>query len=74
MDVGGSPAVRFWRVTLEQQQDHLLAAGLLTQTELADSRALGEPRVSVAVSDNDVRVGTPAIDVTMRSTISYTME
>jgi SAM-dependent methyltransferase len=42
MDIGGTPAVRFWRVTLEQQQDHLLAAGLLTPTELADYRTLLE--------------------------------
>jgi hypothetical protein len=42
MDIGGTPATRFWRVTLEQQQDHLLAAGLLTQAELADYRMLLE--------------------------------
>lgn len=42
MQIGGTPAVRFWRVTLEQQQDHLLAAGLLTQAELADYRTLLE--------------------------------
>jgi SAM-dependent methyltransferase len=42
MDIGGTTATHFWRVTLEQQQDHLLAAGLLTQAELADYRTLLE--------------------------------
>lgn len=42
MDIGGTPAARFWRVTLEQQQDHLLAAGLLTQAELEEYRTLLE--------------------------------
>jgi hypothetical protein len=42
MMLGATPAARFWRVTLEQQQDHLLAAGLLTQTEVEEYRALLE--------------------------------
>jgi SAM-dependent methyltransferase len=42
MQLGGTPATRFWRVTLEQQQEHLLAAGLLTQAELEDYRTLLE--------------------------------
>jgi hypothetical protein len=42
MQIGGTPAARFWRVTLEQQQDHLLAAGLLTQAELEGYRTLLE--------------------------------
>jgi SAM-dependent methyltransferase len=42
MSIGGTPAMSFWRVTLEQQQDHLLAAGLLTQAEVADYSALLE--------------------------------
>jgi SAM-dependent methyltransferase len=42
MHIGGTPATRFWRVTLEQQQDHLLAAGLLTPAELEEYRTLLE--------------------------------
>lgn len=42
MMLGGTSATRFWRVTLEQQQDHLLAAGLLTQTEVEEYRTLLE--------------------------------
>jgi hypothetical protein len=40
MDIGGTAATHFWRITLEQQQDHLLASGLLTPAELADYRTL----------------------------------
>jgi len=36
MQFGGTPTARFWRVTLEQVQDDVLAAGLLTPTELED--------------------------------------
>jgi hypothetical protein len=42
MQLGGTPTARFWRVTLEQVQDHVLAAGLLTPTELEDYRTLLE--------------------------------
>jgi SAM-dependent methyltransferase len=42
MQIGGTPATRFWRVTLEQQQDHLLAAGLLAPAELEEYRTLLE--------------------------------
>ena len=40
--LGGTTATSFWRVTLEQQQDHLLAAGLLTPAELEEYRTLLE--------------------------------
>ncbi|MFN8492943.1 MAG: hypothetical protein U0350_35395 [Caldilineaceae bacterium] len=42
MQQGGTPSARFWRFTLEQVQDGVLAAGLLTRTELAEYLALME--------------------------------
>ena len=42
MQLGGTPTARFWRVTLEQVQDHVLAAGLLTPAELEAYRTLVE--------------------------------
>jgi len=42
MQLGGTPSARFWRLTLEQLQDNILAAGLLTQAELEDYRTLLE--------------------------------
>ena len=42
MQLGGTPAARLIRVTLEQVQDHVLAAGLLTPAELEDYRLLLE--------------------------------
>src|SRR5262249_49234577 len=36
MYLGGIPTGRFWRITFEQIQDQVLAAGLLTPAELAD--------------------------------------
>jgi len=42
MQMGGTPAARFWRVTLEQIQEQVLAAGLLTAAELCDFIALLE--------------------------------
>jgi SAM-dependent methyltransferase len=40
MQLGGMPSARIWKITMEQMQDHVLAAGLLTTTELEDYRAL----------------------------------
>ncbi len=42
MQLGGTPTARFWRVTFEQVQSDLLAAGLLTETEATDYRELLE--------------------------------
>lgn len=42
MQLGGTPSARFWRITLEQLQNDILAAGSLSQEELEDYRALLE--------------------------------
>jgi SAM-dependent methyltransferase len=42
MQVGGTPSARFWKITLEQVQDQILEAGLLTSMELDDYRSLLE--------------------------------
>jgi hypothetical protein len=42
MQVRETPSARFWPVTLEQVQDQVLAAGLLTEAELDDYRILLE--------------------------------
>jgi ubiquinone/menaquinone biosynthesis C-methylase UbiE len=40
MQIGGTPFARFWQITLEQVQDHVLRAGSLTVAELEDYRSL----------------------------------
>ena len=40
MQIGGTEFTRFWQITLEQVQGHVLEAGLLTLTELEDYRSL----------------------------------
>jgi SAM-dependent methyltransferase len=40
MRIGGTPSARFFKVTLEQLQDQVLKAGLLTTAELEDFRSL----------------------------------
>jgi hypothetical protein len=40
MQIGGTPFARHWKITLEQVQDHVLEAGLLTPAELEDYRSL----------------------------------
>jgi ubiquinone/menaquinone biosynthesis C-methylase UbiE len=40
MALGGTPFAKFWKITLEQVQDHVLKAGLLTVAELEDYRSL----------------------------------
>jgi ubiquinone/menaquinone biosynthesis C-methylase UbiE len=40
MRIGGTPSARFHKVTLEQLQDQVLKAGLLTSAELQDYRSL----------------------------------
>jgi hypothetical protein len=40
MQIGGTPFAKFWKITLEQVQDHVLEAGLLTLAELEDYRSL----------------------------------
>ena len=42
MQLGGTPSARLWRITLEQLQNDILAAGSLSQEELEDYRALLE--------------------------------
>jgi SAM-dependent methyltransferase len=42
VQIGGTPSARFWKITLEQVQDQLLEAGLLTSAELEDYRSLLE--------------------------------
>jgi SAM-dependent methyltransferase len=42
MQVGGAPSARFWKRTIEQIQDDILAGGLLTDGELKDYRTLPE--------------------------------
>jgi len=42
MQLGGTPSARFWKLTLEQVKDHVLAAGLLSSEELEDYRMLLE--------------------------------
>jgi SAM-dependent methyltransferase len=42
VQIGGTPSARFWQITLEQVQDQILEAGLLTSTELEDYRSLLE--------------------------------
>jgi ubiquinone/menaquinone biosynthesis C-methylase UbiE len=42
MQIGGTPSARFWKITLEQVQDQILEAGLLTLAELEDYRSLLE--------------------------------
>jgi SAM-dependent methyltransferase len=42
MQLGGTPSARFFKFTLEQVQDAVLEAGLLTLAELEDYRALLE--------------------------------
>jgi trans-aconitate methyltransferase len=36
MQLGGTPTARFWRITFEQVQSELLAAGLLTESEAGE--------------------------------------
>jgi hypothetical protein len=40
--LGGTPSARLWKITLEQVQDQVLKAGLLTLAELEDYRSLLE--------------------------------
>ncbi|MBV9288759.1 MAG: class I SAM-dependent methyltransferase [Hyphomicrobiales bacterium] len=40
MRIGGTPSARFWKITVEQVQDQILEARLLTQAELEDYRCL----------------------------------
>jgi hypothetical protein len=40
MQLGGTPAARFLKITLEQVQDQILEARLLTSAELEDYRSL----------------------------------
>jgi ubiquinone/menaquinone biosynthesis C-methylase UbiE len=40
MQIGGTAFARFWKITLEQVQDHVLEAGLLTPSELEEYRSL----------------------------------
>jgi SAM-dependent methyltransferase len=40
MQIGGTEFTRFWQITLEQVQDHVLEAELLTLAELEDYRSL----------------------------------
>jgi SAM-dependent methyltransferase len=40
MQLGGAPFARMWKITLEQVQDHVLEARLLTPAELEDYRSL----------------------------------
>jgi hypothetical protein len=42
MQLGGTPSARFWRITLEQIQNELLASGRLTSQELQSYRELLE--------------------------------
>jgi SAM-dependent methyltransferase len=42
MQIGGTVSARFWKITLEQVQDQILEAGLLTSAELEDYRSLLE--------------------------------
>jgi SAM-dependent methyltransferase len=42
MQLGGTPATRFWRLTVEQVQDQMLVAGFLTPAELETYRGLLE--------------------------------
>ena len=42
MQLGGTPSARFWRLSLEQLQDDILSAGLLTRAELDAYRKLLE--------------------------------
>jgi 2-polyprenyl-3-methyl-5-hydroxy-6-metoxy-1,4-benzoquinol methylase len=42
MQIGGTPSARFLKITLEQVQDQILEAGLLTAAELEDYRSLLE--------------------------------
>jgi ubiquinone/menaquinone biosynthesis C-methylase UbiE len=42
MQLGGKPSARFWKITVEQLQDRILDAGLLTSAELEDYRNLLE--------------------------------
>lgn len=44
MQLGGTPSATFWKITLEQVQEHVLASGLLTLAELDDYRALLDSR------------------------------
>jgi SAM-dependent methyltransferase len=40
MRIGGTPSARVWKITLEQVQDQILEARLLTPTELEEYRSL----------------------------------
>jgi SAM-dependent methyltransferase len=42
MHIGGTPSAKFWKITLEQVQDKILEAGLLTLAELEEYRSLLE--------------------------------
>jgi SAM-dependent methyltransferase len=42
MQIGGTPSARCWKISLEQVQDQILEAGLLTSMELEDYRSLLE--------------------------------
>jgi hypothetical protein len=42
MQFGGTPSAKFWKITLDQLQDRILEAGLLTLAELEDYRSLLE--------------------------------
>jgi hypothetical protein len=64
MQIGGTPSARFWKITLEQVQDQLLEAGLLTSAELEDYRSLLDgPKfrwfTSMVVSVWGRRIATP---------------
>ena len=40
MQLGGTPSARFWKITLEQVREHVLASGALTLEEFDDYRTL----------------------------------
>jgi ubiquinone/menaquinone biosynthesis C-methylase UbiE len=42
MQLGGTPSAKFWKITLDQVRDHVLASGLLTSEELEDYLTLLE--------------------------------
>jgi hypothetical protein len=59
MSIGGTPSARFWKITLEQVQDQILEAGLLTLAELEDYRSLLEsPEYRWFTGCRVLRVGT----------------
>jgi hypothetical protein len=40
MQLGGTPSATFWKITIEQIQEQVLASGLLTAEELDNYRTL----------------------------------